>query len=256
MRRPVRSGSRHNVGPLLFLREALCLNRSYHRAAGCSELRAAGWAIHPYPPLPGPLYVPHNPESVTIGSLGRIIRALNRAGRARALPARLPVYITEFGIMSKPNRYQGVPVAKQAEYDAIAERIAWSNPRVASFAQYLLSDDPAPPRGTRRVAFQTGLEYANGLAKPLLGGFPVPLTVTRHGSTYRFWGYVRVAGAATTLTLEAERRGSSHFSPLAEIRTNSRGYWTSASPVAASHWRVRWTAPDGAEYLGPPIRAY
>ena len=89
-------------------------------------------------------------------------------------PAHLPVYITEFGIMSKPNRYQGVPSRKQAEYDAIAERIAWSNPRVASFSQYLLKDDPAPPKGTRRVAFQTGLEYASGLAKPLLAGFPLP----------------------------------------------------------------------------------
>jgi hypothetical protein len=166
------------------------------------------------------------------------------------------VYITEFGIMSKPNRYQGVPVAQQAEYDAIAERIAWSNPRVASFSQYLLKDDPAPPKGTRRVAFQTGLEYANGLPKPLLAGFPLPLTVTRHGSTYQLWGYVRPAGGKTTLTLEAQPRGSSRFKPLSSIRTNSRGYWTLASPVAASHWRVRWSAPDGTEYLGPPIRAY
>lgn len=160
VRPPVRPRATHNVSPLLFLREALCLSASYRRAGGCTELQASGWAIHPYPNAAGPLYVPHNPESVTIGSLGRITGALDRAARARALPAHLPVYITEFGIMSKPNRYQGVPVAQQAEYDAIAERIAWSNPRVASFAQYLLKDDPTPPKGTRRVAFQTGAQTA------------------------------------------------------------------------------------------------
>jgi hypothetical protein len=256
VRGKVRPGAAHNLAPLTFLREALCLNSGYHRAGGCSELQTSGWAIHPYPNQAGPLYTPYNPESVTIGSIGRLTRALDLAGRAHALPGRLPVFITEFGIMSKPNRYQGVPVAQQAEYDAIAERIAYSNPRVASFAQYLLKDDPMPPRGTRRVAFQTGLEYANGLPKPLLSGFPVPLTVTRHGHSYALWGYVRLAGASTTLTVEVQRQGSSHFTVLANVTTNSRGYWTLGSSEQASHWRVRWVSPLGITYPGPPIRAY
>jgi len=251
----VRPGYPHNLAPLLFLREVLCLNSAYRPAGGCSELQASGWAIHPYPNQAGPLYVPHNPESVTIGSLSRITRALDRAGYVHALPAHLPVYITEFGIMSKPNRYQGVPVGEQAEYDAIAERIAYENPRVASFAQYLLKDDPMPPRGSRRVAFQTGLEYADGLPKPLLAGFPIPLTVTRRGGAYSIWGYVRPAGSATTLTLEGERSGSRRFTPLTLVTTDIRGYWTLLSPDAESRWRVRWTSPSGAVYLGPPILA-
>jgi hypothetical protein len=252
----VRPGTAHNVAPLTFLREALCLNMSYHRAGGCSELQTSGWAIHPYPNQAGPLYVPHNPESITIGSLSRITGALDRAGYAHALPGHLPVYITEFGIMSKPNRYQGVPVAQQAEYDAIAERIAYSNPQVASFSQYLLKDDPMPPSGSRRVAFQTGLEYASGRPKPLLAGFPVPLTVTQHGHSFALWGYVRVAGGTTALTVEVERRGSSRFTVLAQVTTNSRGYWTHESSVQATRWRVRWVSPLGNLYLGPPIRAY
>ncbi len=207
----IRAGSAHNVAPLSFLRGTLCLQSNYRRAGGCSMLQASGWAVHPYPNQAGPLYVPHNPESITIGSLSRITQALDRAGYAHALPGHLPVYITEFGIMSKPNRYQGVPAAQQAEYDAIAERIAYSNPRVASFAQYLLKDDPTPPSGSRRVAFQTGLEYASGLPKPVFAGFPVPLTVTRRGHSFALWGYVRVAGATTTLTVKqsgAARAGS------------------------------------------------
>jgi hypothetical protein len=256
IRPPVRAGAAHNVSPLTFLREALCLNSAYHRSAGCSELHATGWAIHPYPNAAGPLYVPHNKESITIGSLSRITRALDRAGLAGALPAHLPVYITEFGIMSKPNRYQGVPVAQQAEYDAIAERIAYANPRVASFAQYLLKDDPMPPTGSRRVAFQTGLEYFSGAPKPLLAAFPVQLAVTKHSGYDTFWGFVRPAGTSTRLALEVERSGSSHWMVLTFVNTNSRGYWTLKAPAAGSRWRVRWTSPEGTLYLGPPIRAY
>ena len=36
----------------------------------------------------------------------------------------------------------GVSLAKQAEFAAISEQIAWNNPRVVSFDQYLLRDDP------------------------------------------------------------------------------------------------------------------
>ena len=52
-------------------------------------------------------------------------------------------------------------VAKQAEFDAIAEHIAYENPRVAAFSQYLLKDDPlggAPGSSVHggTVGFQTG----------------------------------------------------------------------------------------------------
>ena len=76
-------------------------------------------------------------------------------------------------MQSKPNRFLGVSVAQQAEYDAIAEKIAWSNGRVAAFSQYLLLDDPLGGKpgssvngGT--IGFQTGLEYITGKPKPLV----------------------------------------------------------------------------------------
>jgi hypothetical protein len=252
-RTPVR-GANHNVSPLTFMRGVLCLNSHYRRAGSCGKLTASGWGLHPYASIKGPFYTPKNPESVTIGVLSRMTRALDAAARAGALPAHLPLYVTEFGVISTPNRYVGVPVAEQAEYDAIAERIAYTNPRVASFSQYLLRDDTA--KGRNSVAFQTGLEYANGKAKPLLAAFPVPLTVSRHGSSYSLWGYIRPAGQATTLTVEAERVGSHRYRPLAQVTTNAGGYWTLSTSVAATRWRVRWVSPEGVRYTGPPIRAY
>jgi hypothetical protein len=249
---PVR-GPRHNMAPLLFLRNMLCLSVSYRRAGSCGMLAASGWGLHPYRSGASPYLVPSNPETVTIGSLSRMTRALDAAARAGALPAHLPLYITEFGVMSRPNPYQGVPVAQQAEYDAMAEQIAYENPRVASFSQYLLKDDPVRHRS---VGFQTGLEYYSGRAKPLLAAFPVPMTITRIGARYLLWGLIRPAGETTTATVEVRRRGSRRFAPLAEVHTNALGYWSLSSAVAGETWRVRWTSPGGTRYTGPPIRAY
>jgi hypothetical protein len=251
-RAPVR-GARHNMAPLAFLRTTLCLSPSYRRVGSCGRLQASGWGLHPYRSGASPYLVPGNPETVTIGSLSRMTRALDAAARAGALPSNLPLYITEFGVMSRPNPYQGVPVSQQAEYDAMAEQIAYGNPRVTSFSQYLLKDDPVRRRS---VGFQTGLEYYSGRGKPLLTAFPVPMTVTRFGSRYLLWGLVRPAGEATTATVEIRRRGSSRFGVLAEVHTNAPGYWTLRSTVAGAAWRVRWTSPAGTRYTGPPIRAY
>jgi hypothetical protein len=249
---PVR-GPRHNMAPLLFLRSMLCLSASYHRAGSCGRLPASGWGLHPYRSGASPYLVPSNRETVTIGSLSRMTRALDAAARAGALPGHLPLYITEFGVMSRPNPYQGVPVAQQAEYEAMAEQIAYRNPRVASFSQYLLKDDPMRRHS---VGFQTGLEYYSGRAKPLLDAFPVPLTVTRYGSRYSLWGFVRPAGEATTAAVEVRQRGSSRFKVLGEVHTDALGYWSLSSTMAGSAWRMRWTSPSGRRYTGPPIRAY
>jgi hypothetical protein len=252
VRAPVSSNAGYNMSPLVFLRETLCLSPSWRRARSCEALPAVGWGMHPYPNATGPLRWPRSPETISIANLSRLSAALDRAARAGALPTHVPIYITEFGIMSKPNRYQGVPATEQAEWDAISERIAYLNPRVASFSQYLLKDDPVRRRA---VGFQTGLVYATGKPKPLLKGFAVPLVVLRHGSRYSMWGLVRPAGEVTTLTVEAQRRGSGDFSKLAQVRTDSRGYWTLSSTVAAVRWRVRWVSPSDAVYTGPSIGA-
>jgi hypothetical protein len=250
VRTPVGAHAGYNMSPLLFLRDTLCLSSSWHRAGSCGKLATAGWGVHPYPNAIGPLRQPRNPETISIATLYKLTAALDRAARAGAVPSHLPVYITEYGIMSKPNIYQGVPAVEQAEWDAISERIAYLNPRVASFSQYLLKDDPIRRRS---VGFQTGLEYATGRQKPLFKGFAMPLVVFRHGGSYSMWGLVRPAQEATTLTVEAQRPGSHRFTKLTQVQTDSRGYWTQSSSTAAVRWRVRWVSPQGVTYTGPSI---
>lgn len=251
----------HDVAPLLFLRETLCLNAKYRKSGSCTPLTAAGFAHHAYTTAAGPLYKPREKDDVTIGVLSRLSSALSKAFRAHGTTSNLPIYLTEFGVQSKPNRFLGVPVSQQAEFDAIAEKIAWSNARVAAFSQYLLVDDPLGGRpgssvngGT--IGFQTGLEYLSGKPKPLYFGWPVPLTVSKSGHGYSLWGLVRPTTGATKLSVLIQKKGSRKYTTLKTVTTNGLGYWTLHSSTKGAHWRVQWKSPAGVKYEGPPIGAH
>jgi hypothetical protein len=258
-----REGSRallHDVAPLAFLRSALCLNGHYRPAGSCGKLQMSGYAHHAYTKAVSPRYIAPGADNVTIGSLSRLSSALNKAAAAHAIPSGLPIYLTEFGIQSFPNRELGVPVSRQAEYDAIAEKIAWGNSRVAGFSQYLLKDDPLGGRPGSSVAggtvgFQTGLEYSNGKPKPLYLAWSVPLAVTRTSHGFSLWGLVRPAAGKTKVTVLIRRKGSSAYKTLKTVSTDSRGYWTLGSSVKGTAWRVKWKSPQGRTYEGPPIGA-
>jgi hypothetical protein len=251
----------HDVAPLLFLRETLCLNKKYRKSGSCTPLTAAGYAHHAYTTAAGPLYKPKEKDDVTIGVLSRLSSALSKAFRAGGTTTNLPIYLTEFGVQSKPNRFLGVSVGQQAEYDALAEKIAWSNGRVAAFSQYLLKDDPLGGKpgasvngGT--IGFQTGLEYISGAPKPLYFAWPIPLVVSKSGHGYSLWGLVRPAAGATKVTVLIQKKGSHSYSTLKTVTTNSLGYWTLHSSTKGAHWRVRWVSPQGKKYEGPPISAH
>lgn len=253
-------GTGHDVAPLTFLRGTLCLDNRYRRASSCSALPTDGWAHHAYTTLAGPFFKPPEPNDVTIAVLSRLTGALDKAGRARAIPKHLPVYLTEFGIQSFPDPFNGVSLAQQPEYMAIGEHIAWRNPRVKFFSQYLLRDERAGSSQNKLKkfgGFDTGLELNSGKPKPSYSAWPVPLVVAR-GSAKKvsLWGYARPANAATNVQVEVAdgRRG---FRALFTRRTDARGYWQASSAYRTGRrWRLTWTSPTGKRYVGPPIRAY
>jgi hypothetical protein len=254
-------GSPHDVAPLVFLRGALCLDSHYRKASSCSALPLDGYAHHAYTTLVGPTFRPPSGDDVTIGVLYRLSAALDRAARAGAIPARTPIYLTEFGIQSKPNPFLGVPLPTQAEYLATSERIAYQNPRVMAFSQYLLRDDPNISRpgstalGKGKVGFQSGLELASGHPKPSFFGFRLPLAVTRHGGSVSLWGLVRPATGQTQIEIQAAD-GRRSFRKLQTVTTDKQGYWTAHSSFhSGRRWRVRWVNA-GSSLVGPPIRAY
>jgi len=251
-------GTPRVVAPLAFLRGALCLNKSYKRKGKCGRITTSGYAHHAYTTRVGPRFRPPDADDVTIGVLSRLTTALNRAGKAGAITRGLGIYLTEFGIQSTPDPL-GVSLTQQAEYNAIAEHMAFVNTRVRSFSQYLLGDDKprkARSRVERYGGFESGLRRANGKAKPSYDAFRLPLAAEAYGPSDVLWGRVRPSPTKTQVTILASRRKGKPFKTLRTIQTNSRGiFGLRAKHHDKQRYRVQWTAPDGKVWRGPPIRA-
>ncbi|MGH2968308.1 MAG: hypothetical protein ACRDK0_04485 [Solirubrobacteraceae bacterium] len=252
-------GNSKVVFPLDFIRRMLCLNSGYRKTRKCGALDADGYAHHAYTTAKGPRFVPSDRDDVTLGVLSRLESALDRAGRARALPRGLPVHLTEFGIQSRPDRIQGVSFPKQAAYLSIAEHMAYVNPRVRSFSQYLMSDDrPRASKLNRYAGFESGLRTSKGKKKPAYKAFRLPLAVESYGRSDVLWGLVRQLRERTTVTIEADARGGrTRFRKLKTLRTTSTGvYSLRVQHRKGRRYRVRWTAPSGKRYSGAAVRAY
>jgi len=252
-------GTPRVVAPLAFLRGSLCLSRSYRRSSRCGAVPADGYAHHAYTTRSGPRFRPPDGDDVTIGVISRLTRALDRAGRAGALPRGLSIYLTEFGIQSAPDPIVGVPLARQAEYLATAEHMAYVNPRVKSFSQYLLSDDRPRPgnRAARYSGFESGLRHSDGRTKPAYAAFRLPLAVQSYGRSDVLWGRARPAKGRTKVTILHSPGKGEPFEELRTLETNSRGVFGLKAPHrSGQRYRVRWAAPDGKVWFGPPVRPY
>jgi hypothetical protein len=219
-----------------------------------------GFAHHGYTTTAGPFYKPPK-DDVTIGVLSRLVNALDRAWHAGGFTHRMDIYLTEFGIQSKPNPFLGVSLSKQAEYQEISEHIAWNNPRVAAFSQYLLRDDSniSKPGSSIRggtVGFQSGLELASGKPKPSYTGFRTPLVVHPSGSGVSLWGYVRPAHGSTSVDVQSNDPGSNKWTKVLTAHTDANGYWNAQSANhSGRRWRAQWSS-GGTVSTGPPIHAY
>jgi hypothetical protein len=249
-------GNVNVVSPLAFLRGATCLDSSYRKRGGCGKLRIDGYAHHAYTRKSGPNFVHPDGDDVTIGTLNRLVVALDRAARAGAIDAGRSVYLTEFGIQSKPDFIAGVSLKRQAEYLAISERIAYANPRVAAFSQYLMRDDRprSGPRLQRYSGFETGLKTSKGRKKPAYDGFALPLAVKQYGSSDVLWGRVRPATGPTQVTIQ-NKVGRGRWQRLT-VLTTSGVYGLRADHRSGQRYRVKWKRPGGGTITGPPIRAY
>jgi hypothetical protein len=233
------------VAPLQFLRGVL---------AAPGMFPADGYAHHAYTTAAGPSFRPHNPDDVTIGVLSRLTRALDAESRRGRIRPSMPVYLTEFGIQSQPDPYIGVSYQRQAEYRSISEWLAWSNPRVEAFSQYLMRDDnPRPGSSLSRYSgFESGLRGSAGKAKPAYDAFRMPLVADARGGRVYLWGLVRPAHAQTRVDVQIQTYGSKTWRKLKTVATTSAGYWQSVTALRnGASYRVVW-----GSYKGPATRTY
>lgn len=208
-----KKGPRNGIKPVPFLRELVCVKADGTQYAGpaaaarhCDDfakkgpLKAIGFAHHPYTKKGAPTVAPTTPDDITmgnIGSLGTVLDALS-AQSGGNMPAALPIFLTEFGYESNPpDPRNGIPYLRQAQFNQLADFIAYNDPRVLATTQFLVRDvGPLTkyPKGSRLYWFtyQSGLYTVTGRAKPAAFGYTFPLVVFPAGEgVVGFWGQLR-----------------------------------------------------------------
>ena len=237
------------ISPLSFFRGVLCLNTRYKRSGHCGRLDADGWAHHPYTTGSGPYWQPPIRDDVSIGSLGRHD---DRAGQGRpphALKEGRGLWLTEFGVQSRPDPYVGVSQQRQAEWRSIGEWLAWKNPRVKAFSQYLMRDDLPRTSGGRYAGFESGLRPPT--ARPQARPARLPAGARRRPRSKRrvtLWGHVRPARAAPRRSSQYHAHGRWH--DLKSVRTDRHGAFSARTTFRRGRsYRLRWQG-----YTGPSTR--
>ena len=247
------SSGRGGTRPIDFLRGVFCLNAKFKRQGGCSPIDADGWAQHPYDPFDAPFEEgTHN--LLNLATIDDLTDALKKAKRAGAVRRNLPVYVTEYGVESVPDRRFGVSQLQQAEFISISEYLMYLNRRIRTFGQYLLQDD----KGNAQTNFQTGLRFDTGAEKTSYDAFQIALVAQRRTPTQRqvtIWGHVRPDGAPYTVTVKA--RGPGAERTLKTVHTSGAGYFHFSTPYTKGRrYSAETRLADGTELSGPFVRVY
>ena len=254
--------------PLVFLRALYCVDSNYRvlrgaaarirgcptTAAGARRFRtqhpalfaATGVSDHPYMRWyqpnheldPDPTNGSSTADYSTLGVLDNLTRALDRLQRVYGSYTRFPIFDTEFGYITSPpkrspdpdsrTRVIYLPPTTAAAFMNWAEYISWRNPRLQSFAQYLLYDPLRPTRSNDWGGFASGLLTWTGAQKATYYAWRLPLylpvTAARSGQSLEVWGCVRPAQFGW-LDTGAPQTGEIQFAP------GSSGQYTTLATV-------------------------
>ena len=236
--------------PLVFLRALACVDAKFRpiTSGPCANFKPVegdGYSHHPYSLLHTPDWSDRaHPDDAMMGDLSRLTNTLNRlAAMGRIDPKLRNVWLTEYGYESNPR----VPIKpftpmEQANNINWAEYLAWKNPQVRSFPQFLLQDmgkvsatDAAA--GKRDYGdWQSGLYFNDGTPKPAATAFPLALHVDcttklgkKKGKLLIIWGHVRPGSGPRQVRMEDGTAGTAAFRPAATASSLSSGVVRAAS---------------------------
>ena len=249
------SADKRKFSPLTFLRELACVNSHYKpfkgtaaKARGCQSFKplpGAGLAYHPYTLAGGPDVKTKDRNDATIADLDRVIHALDRLSNAHRLKSsRMPLWVSEFGFQTNPPDRYASPIKRVPGFMGQSEWLAFRNPRVASFAQYPLVDDPIDQSGS---GFQSGLRRHNGKKKPgVYKAFQLPLFVQRRtDKVVEVFGGVRGGGPGDAVTIESRTGHKGNFKTLATVELGTQGYFDRVFTIANAAKRQYRFRVDG-----------
>jgi hypothetical protein len=207
-------GPRNGIRPVPFLRELVCVAPNGTQYTGpaatarhCEDfarigpLKASAFAHHPYTKKGAPTIRPSVPDDITIANLGTLETLLDTLATQSGgkIASGMPLLLTEFGYESNPpDTRNGIPLMRQAQFNELAEFIAYNDPRVTATTQFLIRD-AAPltqyPKGSRLYWFtyQSGLYNLKGRAKPAAFAYTFPLVIYNPGvaGMTAFWSQLR-----------------------------------------------------------------
>jgi len=229
-------GIKNVISPLTFIRGMACVNTKFTSQRGglCKGFKPAtgdGFAYHAYgvnnkPDQPFP-----DPNDIDLASLPRLESTLDRLqnmGALKGTTARYGIYLDEYGYQTNPpDKFLGVSPADQDKFLQQGAYLAWRDPRVKLFSQYIWIDEPVSSDGSYG-GFQSGLRYNNGTAKPALAHFATPIYLDRKRG--KLWGQERPGGQHTVM-VQRRSAGSSTWKTLVAVITDARGYWETSVPV-------------------------
>jgi hypothetical protein len=233
--------------PLVFLRALACVDAKFRPitsgpCAGFTPLPGDGYSHHPYSLLHTPDWSDkRHPDYAMIGDIDRLTATLNRLAAMRRIDPKIRnVWLTEYGYESNPpDPIKPFSPAEQANNINWAEYLAWKNPQIKSFPQFLLQDmgkvsaaDAA--RGKREYGdWQSGLYFNDGTPKPAATSFPLALHVDctttlspRHDKVLVIWGHIRPGNGPWQVKMETGRRA---FRPAATAAALKAGVARAAS---------------------------
>jgi hypothetical protein len=280
-----------NMKPLTFLRSLYCVDSSYHElrgsaaaAQGCPTtpagsrsfrsqnpalFAASGFAEHPYEEIYAPNKPTYlcgsklcsgrsDPDFADLPEVPRLERTLDRLNAVYGSHTHFPVWSTEYGFRTvPPDPHEGVSQTTAAYYMNWAEYLSYKQPRLYSYSQYVLVDQPPP------AYFDTGLINPDGSPKPGFDAYRMPLflptTTMPSGHQVEVWGAARPETYAWLDTRQAQsveiefQPGSTGAWQVIDTVpiTNSKGYFDVqlAFPGSGSV-RTAWTYPAGDPLLG------
>ena len=187
---------------------------------------------------------PNEPDYADLPKLPSLEATLDGAIAAYGLNIKFPLYDTEFGYQTNPPETiaRAINPTLAAYYMNWAEYITWSDPRVVSWDQYLLTDPPPRPSN-----FDTGLEFANGTPKdPMYDAFRIPLYLPhargKQGQSLEVWGCVRPAHfamlkskAPQVASIQFKRASGGAFKTVQRVTiTDADGYFTASVKFPSS----------------------
>jgi hypothetical protein len=175
---------------------------------------------------------------------------------------------------------------QQADLNAVSEYLAWRDPQVASFSQFLLRDTLTAqtlalrartddPQAALSGTWTTGLEREDGTAKPALAMFRSPVVARLLAAQdpsaswlasspagaptalLEVWGRVRPATSPTPVQVEVQDGGSATFRTAASVLTDQNGVFDTIVAIASgapAQARFQWWAA-GVRQTSPAFPA-